>query len=101
MGIKVTINGKDYPCRMTMGAMVRFEHETGHDLSKMNPGSVAELAVLIWACTASACVADKVKFEYSFQEFADNLSIEDMNTIGAALNQGAGAEPEDEEKKSR
>ena len=32
MKTKIIIGGKEYPCRVTMGALLRFKRETGHDV---------------------------------------------------------------------
>ena len=80
---KIEINGKEYPCRVTMGAMLRFKRETGHDVSKMDPTDVAELVTLLWCCIVSASKADGVEFRdkyririynYSDREWADHLA---------------------------
>lgn len=71
---KITISGKTYPCRVTMGAMLRFKHETGHDVSRMQQDDVSDLVIFLYCCTASACKADGVEFEYSAESFADQLT---------------------------
>ena len=53
--VEVRINGRVYPCRMTMGAMLRYRRLTGKEVSEMEGGSVSELATLLYCCTASAC----------------------------------------------
>lgn len=69
----ITINGKDYPCRITMGAMVRFKHESGHDVSEIKPNDLSEMVLFMWCCTVSACNADGVEFGMSFEQYADSL----------------------------
>lgn len=70
---KLTIKGKSYPCRVTMGAMVRFKRESGKDVSQMEPGDLSDLVLFMWCCTASACNADGVEFGYTQEQFADSL----------------------------
>ena len=36
--IEITINGKAYPCRQTMGAMLRFRQETGREITATDGG---------------------------------------------------------------
>ena len=69
----IVVQGKEYPCRVTMGAMVRFKHESGHDVSEMKANDVSDMALFVWCCTASACNADGVEFGLSFAQFADSL----------------------------
>ena len=33
--IEIMINGKAYPCRQTMGAMLRFKKETGKEVTEL------------------------------------------------------------------
>ena len=42
---KVIICAKEYPSRVTMGAMIDFKHETGKDVNEI--GADVVLAVLI------------------------------------------------------
>lgn len=69
----IVINGREYPSRLTMGAMLRFREETGHDVSRMASDDIKDLIVFIWSCCVSACNADKVEFGYSLMDFADNI----------------------------
>ena len=36
--ITISIDGKEYPCRPTMGAMLRFKEQTGKDISEISGG---------------------------------------------------------------
>jgi hypothetical protein len=82
----ITINGKDYPCRITMGAMLRFKHESGHDVSKMQQDDVADLVTFLWCCVASASKADNVDFTLSVEDFADVLAPETLNGFYADMS---------------
>ena len=83
-----TSDGKTYPCRVTMGALLRFSRTTGKDVSAMD-GSVTDMATLIWCCVKSACEADGVKFEYSLEEFSDRIDGDEMNAFGKEMTTGA------------
>lgn len=74
----VTSTGKEYPCRVTLGAMRRFKQETGKDAE--NIAGVDDLAIFIWCCCQSACKADGVEFGVSLDDFCDLL---DMSTVNA------------------
>lgn len=58
-GFKVTVAGKEYPCRQTMGAMLRFKRETGREVTDMTDG-VSDLCTYLYCCVVSACMADGV-----------------------------------------
>jgi len=70
---QIEIDGKTYPCRVTMGALLRFKNETGKDVSELSETDVADLLTLLWCCTASACAADHVSFGMGLMDFADAL----------------------------
>lgn len=88
-GIEVRIGDASYPCRMTMGAMLRFKRITGHEVSEMPEGSVSEMAVLLYCCTASASNADGVRFEMDCDTFCDRIDPESMDAMAAAIQEGA------------
>ena len=75
-GIKVMINGVEYPCRPTMGAMTRFKEETGKEITEISVTSVSDMCVFLYCCVASASAADKVDFNFTFREFADLMDAE-------------------------
>ena len=101
--ILIQVGERTYPFRMTLGAMLRFKRATGKEVTELDETSVEEVANLLYACLASACSADKVAFDYSFEDFCDLLSAEDMDAMRDLL---VGEEPEGaeatagEEKKS-
>lgn len=97
MNKKVKIEGKEYPCRITMGAMLRFRRETGHDVNRIESDNVAELIIFIWCCTASACNADGVEFGYSLDDFADRLDPTALNSFYLEMAEDGGGT---EEKKT-
>lgn len=74
MKVEVTINGVAYPCRATMGAMLRFKKETGKEVTEIVADSFTELATYLYCCVASACAADKIEFKMGLMEFADSVS---------------------------
>ena len=45
--IEVTINGKVYPCRPTMGAMLRFKKETGKEVTEITSNSFSDLCAYL------------------------------------------------------
>ena len=44
----ILIGGREYPCRVTMGAMVRFKRECGRDVSEMREGDVGDSVLFVW-----------------------------------------------------
>lgn len=85
--VKVDVGGKEYPCRVTMGALVWFKRESGHDVSKMSQEDVSELALFLWCCVKSASNADGVEFPLDFQTFADHLDAEDLQRFYSSMGE--------------
>ena len=97
----VTIDGQEYPCRPTMGAMLRFKKETGREVTEIDGSSFSDLCTYLWCCVASASKHDGKKFGMSLMDFADSISPEDMEAWAASLQEGKKETPEEgKEKKS-
>ena len=94
---RIKLNGKEYPVRMTMGALLRFKRETGKDVSEVKANDVADMVILMWCCVASACKADGIEFPLSLEEFADSLDPSSLQLLGDEVNSEAG---DHDEKKS-
>ena len=72
--VEITINGKAYPCRQTMGAMLRFKMETGKEVSDIS-NDVTDMCTYLFCCIASACKHDGVEFGFSLMDFADCVTM--------------------------
>jgi hypothetical protein len=88
MKAKITFDGKEYPIKMTMGAMLRYEQETGKKANDVGDG-VVENTVLLWCCIKSACAHDKVAFDVSLMDFADNITPDDFRDMTLAVSAGS------------
>lgn len=88
--VEVIVNGVAYPCKPTMGAMLRFKKETGKEVTELTGDNFSDLCVYLYCCVASACAAEKIGFELSLMEFADALSPEDMQAWTERLQSDAG-----------
>lgn len=82
----LTIKGKEFPCRITMGAMLRFKRERGKDAGKIDENDLLDLITFIWCCVSSASVADGVEFNLSLEEFADNLEPTNLQVFTEHMN---------------
>lgn len=90
--IEIKINGEAYPCRPTMGAMLRFKEQTGKEITEMDASSFTELCTYLWCCIKSACAREQKQFDLSLIEFADSIDPDDMNAWAAAVQDGNGGE---------
>lgn len=97
----IKVQGKEFPCRQTMGAMLRFKSETGRDITATD-GGAADMCIYLWCCVASACKADGVEFGMSLEDFADGLQPEDMREWSEAVaSQQSGGGSGGEKKSAR
>lgn len=85
MIIKIVVGKKEFPCRVTMGAMLRFQRESGKDVKELNSGSLVDLTTFLWCCVMSACAADGVTFGYSLDEFADRIDADSVTQFYSAM----------------
>ncbi len=92
--IEIVVNGKAYPCRQTMGAMLRYKKETGKEVTAMG-NDLSDVCTYLYCCVASACKHDGIEFNMSLMDFADSLAPEDMMSWSA--NNGSAVETSDEE----
>ena len=65
-------HGREWPCRLTLGALRRYKQETGEDASQLKGES--SLGVLLWCCVKSACQADGVPMDVGLDEFLEKPS---------------------------
>lgn len=101
--VEITINGVAYPCRPTMGAMLRFKKETGKEVTEITPDSFTDLCTYLWCCIVSASKADGLSFDLSLMDFADGLSQEEMLDWAKSITDEAPADEAEpgSEKKSK
>lgn len=86
---KITVYNKEYPMRMTMGAMRRFKQETGMEVSEMTT-EVSLMVVFLYCCVASTCNADNIPFELDIDKFADGLEMDKLTDFVETMQQDAG-----------
>ena len=84
----ITIAGTSYPCRVTMGAMVRFKRIAGRDVSKLTTDDVADWILFIWCCILSACSADGVSApDMDFDKFADLMAPDTIEAFFSGVQE--------------
>lgn len=78
---KIRLKGVEYPCRITMGAMIRFKHESGLDIRDVDQKDFVSVIRFMWCCVKSASNADGVQMDYDFETFADLVDAGDMTSF--------------------
>lgn len=96
--IEITINGKAYPCRQTMGAMLRFKRETGKEVTETTEGSLSDIVTLLWCCIVSASKADGIDFDMDLMTFADAIDVDTAMAWAASIQEGQETAESDEKK---
>ena len=76
--IEVVMNGVSYPCRPTMGAMVRFNEIAGKDITQIK-NDFTDMCKYLYCCVVSASAADGIPFDLDFMTFADALNPDDLS----------------------
>lgn len=76
--VEIIINGEAYPCRATLGAMLRFKQETGREVTEIDASSVSDLCAYLWCCVVSASKASGKDFKMSLMDFADSVKFDDV-----------------------
>lgn len=93
--ITIEINGQEYPCYQTMGALMMLERETGKNAADCT--TLTDQVVFLWACCKSACRREQVEFPYTIDDFADHLTPEDLTRAIAPMT-GDGSDGGEEKK---
>lgn len=83
----IRIGGKEYPCYVTMGAMLRYKRLTGREVNEA--GGLSTSLEYCYCAVASACAAEGVEFGLDCQDFCDRLSpAEFQRWAGGAAEEG-------------
>lgn len=101
--VEVIVNGEAYPCRPTMGAMLRFKRETGREVTEIQSESFSDMCTYLWCCITSASKHDGKIFDMSLMDFADSITPDDMTEWAQSLSDGKDTSmdtPDNAEKKS-
>lgn len=88
MKVEIIVNGEAYPCRPTMGAMLRFKRETGREVTEIQSESFSDMCTYLWCCITSASKHDGKKFDMPLMDFADSITPDDMTEWANSLREG-------------
>lgn len=91
--LRIEIKGKEYPCRLVMGALLMYKRESGEDVSEMKSDDMEKVLLLMWCCLKCSCQAEGVSFDYDFESFCNLITPDDVS----AWNSSIGEEKKKEE----
>mgnify|MGYP004574415003 FL=1 len=83
--MRISVGGRELPCRLTMGAMLLFKRQTGKDLNQIQGEDLEAMLTLLWCCVKSACRAEGVEFNVDFEMFCDMITPEEMAMWNKAM----------------
>ena len=73
----IKINGTEYPCSPTMGAMLLYKQMTGEEVTAINADDFSAQFTWLYCCVKSSCRRERIPFDQSLEEFADSISIDE------------------------
>ncbi len=65
---KIKINGKTYPARMTIGAMIAYKRDMGEDFTQFKGDDMEKLGCIVYHAIRTACKADGLAFPFDKPE---------------------------------
>lgn len=83
--MRISVGGRELPCRLTMGAMLLFKRQTGKDLNQIQGEDLEAMLTLLWCCVKSACRAEGVEFDVDFEMFCDMITPDEMALWNKAM----------------
>ncbi|PTL33368.1 hypothetical protein C7120_01740 [Prevotella sp. oral taxon 376] len=87
--LKVELNGKEYPCGLVMGALLRFKRETGKDVSQMKQDDLEDLLMLMWCCVKCSSQAENIDFPMDFETFCNSITPAVLNGWNERIGEAA------------
>jgi len=76
--------GESFPFELTMGAMLYFKKETGKEITAADLNDTTELLALLYSCVASGSEVSGHELPYTFQQFANRLTAEELKRWATA-----------------
>lgn len=83
--LTINIDGVQYPCEPTLGAMVRYREATGEEASTLAADNISGTCRYLYCCVQSACRRAKREFAMEFLDFADAVLPSDLQVWADAL----------------
>lgn len=78
----ITLDGKTYPCYMTMGALMLYKRLRDKEMSDIVNPTPTEAVDIIFCITMASCMAHKIEFPYADPlELACHLTPDQLNAV--------------------
>lgn len=96
---RISVKDKEYPCYVTMGALLRFKDVTGKELSEVSQTGLSDMLTLLWCCCQSACRREGMDFDLSLADFADNILPDELLSWSNSMASGTDGSSSEEKKR--
>lgn len=94
--IDIIVNGTEYGCHPTMGAMLRFKKETGKEITEIDPKSFTDLFTYLYCCAMSCAKVEGKDFPFESPiDFGDYITQEQAMAWFNAVAEDSDAEAEE------
>ena len=87
--MQVTVDGKQYPAVLTMGAQLDFKDMTGKEVTEIG-SALTDLCKLIWCALKAGARRSGGSFDMSLDEFADLVDMSEIGELSRILFESAG-----------
>jgi hypothetical protein len=93
---KIKIQGKEYPCRLTVGVLKQYKEYSGKDLQDVT--DMFSVCELLFMALSATCKRQNVDFPYpSAEDLMDDMDVGELNPVAESL---FGKQVAGEEKKT-
>ena len=84
----IKIGEKEYPVRVTMGAIREYKKLSGKEVEQISGSS--DVGEFLHSCAVSTCRAEKIEFTLNVDEFTDQLEISYAGEVFTEILANAG-----------
>ena len=81
---KIKIQGKEYPCRLTVGVLKQYKEYSGKDLQDVT--DMFSVCELLFMALSATCKMQNVDFPYpSAEDLMDDMDVGELNPVAESL----------------
>jgi len=77
----IKIQGKKYPIRVTMWALLTFKRDKGRQVSELANTDLEDLLYYTWLCVKGACMQDSIAFDLDFEVYIQGVEGNPMEAL--------------------
>ena len=81
----IEVEGAEYRCALTNGALLRFAETTGHEFGTPGTSQLRDSLAIIHACAVSGAEREGKEFPLTLMELADHTSPADLAAFARTI----------------